>query len=109
SLPSRGRFRHRQAAQIRRLRLPLQLEPQRVSPHRYRFQQRGRAGMVQIRQRLLKLCALAAALAGCAAATAAPRFYDDDPLERDPPPVAVTTVRSRSLNEYYDFLRNTFS
>lgn len=65
--------------------------------------------MVQIRQRFLKLCALAAALAGCAVAAAAPRFYDYDPLERDPPPVAVTTVKSRSLNEYYDFLRNTFS
>lgn len=67
--------------------------------------------MVQVRQRILRPCVLAAALLACAPAVpagTAPRFYDDDPLWREPPPVPVAAVKRRSINEYYDFLRSTF-
>src|SRR5690606_31096011 len=35
-------------------------------------------------------------------------FYPDDPLWRDPPPRPVKPPRTRGINEYYDFFRNTF-
>jgi hypothetical protein len=35
-------------------------------------------------------------------------FYPDDPLWRDPPPRQVKPPRTRRINEYYDFFRNTF-
>lgn len=36
------------------------------------------------------------------------KFYDDDPLEREPPPLSVETAHSREFNEHYDFFMNTF-
>lgn len=62
--------------------------------------------MVQVRQRVL------AALAACvllAPPAGAKRFFGDDPLWREPPPQSVTKPpKKRSINEYYDFFRNTF-
>jgi hypothetical protein len=57
--------------------------------------------MGQIQQRFLVALALAAPLA-------AQKFYPDDPLLREPPPMAVTKPLNRSINEYYDFFQNTF-
>jgi hypothetical protein len=67
--------------------------------------------MVQVRQCFLKraiggsiLCALLAARA----TTAAPKFYPDDPLLREPRPMPVSKLLRRPINEYYDFFRMTF-
>ena len=38
----------------------------------------------------------------------AKKFYDDDPLEKEPPPVHVENASVRKLNDYYDFFLNTF-
>jgi hypothetical protein len=38
---------------------------------------------------------------------AAQKFYPDDPLWRDPPPLAVAKAKSRGIDEYYDFFQNT--
>jgi hypothetical protein len=38
----------------------------------------------------------------------ATRFYADDPVEKDPPPVTISKVKSRALSDYYDVLKNTF-
>ncbi len=35
------------------------------------------------------------------------KFYDDDPLWKEPPPLAVEVPHSRKLSDYYDFLQNT--
>ncbi len=39
----------------------------------------------------------------------AEKFYPDDPIENEPPPVTVGKVKTRKLNDYYDLLENTFS
>ena len=39
----------------------------------------------------------------------AKKFYDDDPLEKEPTPVHVENASVRKLNDYYDFFRNTFA
>lgn len=36
-----------------------------------------------------------------------PKFYGDDPLWQTPPPVPVTTIKSRKLSDYYDFFEYT--
>jgi len=36
------------------------------------------------------------------------RFFDDDPLLREPQPRRVEKAKRRKLNEYYDFFLNTF-
>ncbi len=36
------------------------------------------------------------------------RFFDDDPVTREPRPVDVTGLALRRLNDWYDFYRNTF-
>jgi len=35
------------------------------------------------------------------------KFYDDDPLLKEPPPLDVKNPASRKLNEYYDFFTHT--
>ncbi len=70
--------------------------------------------MVQIRQRFLKTWVRRAgwpvlALAAMVALPAAARkFYPDDPLLKEPPPMSVAKAKSRDINEYYDFFLNTF-
>ena len=39
----------------------------------------------------------------------AKKFYDDDPLEKEPTPLHVENAKSRKLNDYYDFFLNTFA
>lgn len=63
--------------------------------------------MAQVRQRILSRVCLAAALAGFAQLEAR-RFYPDDPIGADPPPLPVKEALARRINEYYDFFRNTF-
>jgi hypothetical protein len=36
------------------------------------------------------------------------KFYDDDPMEKEPTPVNVEQPKPRKLNEYYDFFTHTF-
>jgi hypothetical protein len=58
--------------------------------------------MGQIQQRVLGSLLLIA-LPMCAQ-----KFYPDDPLLREPEPMAVSKALNRSINEYYDFFQNTF-
>lgn len=37
------------------------------------------------------------------------RFYDDDPLGKDPKPVRVDKMKSRKVNDYYDFFHHTLA
>ena len=53
--------------------------------------------------RLLLIVAVAAPLT-----VDARKFYDDDPLEREPPPLNVESAQPRKLNEYYDFFTHQF-
>lgn len=47
---------------------------------------------------------------GLAASDAVPKkFYDDDPIEKEPPPIRVEDAESRKLNDYYDFISHTFA
>ena len=39
----------------------------------------------------------------------AQKFYDDDPLEKLPPPLHVEDANARKLNDYYDLFENTFN
>ena len=59
--------------------------------------------MAQIRQRILIALALAAPFAANAQ-----KFYPDDPLMVEPPPINVPHAHSRNINDYYDFFLNTF-
>lgn len=36
------------------------------------------------------------------------KFYDDDPLQKEPPPVHTEGVAYRGLNVYIELLHNTF-
>src|SRR2546422_542305 len=63
--------------------------------------------MVQVQQRFLKSGTLLLSLA-IAAQLQARRFYDDDPIWREPKPVRVEKVQARKLSDYYDFFLNTF-
>jgi hypothetical protein len=47
-----------------------------------------------------------AALILTAAALNAEKFYSDDPVQADPSPQNVDSVRARRINEYYDFFQN---
>ncbi len=38
----------------------------------------------------------------------AKKFYNDDPLEKEPTPLHVEDARYRKLNDYYNFFLNTF-
>lgn len=38
----------------------------------------------------------------------AQKFYPDDPLSRDPPPLPVKDAAARGIDAYYDFFLNTF-
>jgi len=38
----------------------------------------------------------------------AQRFYPDDPLMREPPPLPVPHAHAREINDYFDFFVNTF-
>ena len=77
----------------------------RVHEDRHGVQPRRISDMGQVQQRVL-----AAGLLFIAAGLplAAQRFYPDDPLMRDPKPLPVGKLLSRSINEYYDFFQNTF-
>jgi hypothetical protein len=59
--------------------------------------------MGQVQQRVLALGLLGAAALG------AQRFYDDDPLGREPAPLRVEKAHSRKLSDYYDFFWHTFA
>lgn len=61
--------------------------------------------MGEIRQRVLRA---ALVLGVCAAAAEARKFFPDDPVETAPKPMEVKKAKSRRLNEYYDFFKNTF-
>jgi hypothetical protein len=37
------------------------------------------------------------------------RFYDDDPLWKEPKPVRVEKMKSRKINDYYDFFHHTLA
>jgi len=59
--------------------------------------------MAQIRKYLLiSICTV---LAG---PLAAQRFFPDDPLWREPPPINVEKARAREINDYFDFFQSTF-
>jgi hypothetical protein len=60
--------------------------------------------MVQVQQRILRAGPL---LLLWTQALAAQHFYPDDPLVREPRPMAVPKALARSINEYYDFFENT--
>ena len=58
--------------------------------------------MVEIQQRFLTALLLAPLC------LSAQRFYPDDPLPREPRPRAAGKIKSRDINDYYDFFLNTF-
>ena len=43
-----------------------------------------------------------------ASALDAQRFYPDDPLEAEPPPLPVTNIKTRKLSDYFDLFNNQF-
>lgn len=45
----------------------------------------------------------------CAAALFGRKFYDDDPLPRDPPPLFVSKANPRAISDIYDLLSHTFA
>lgn len=55
-----------------------------------------------------RIATMVLALAGCAAA-AGPKFYEDDPLIREPQPRDVKQAASRKLSDYYDILWHTLA
>ncbi len=65
--------------------------------------------MVQIQQRFLIACAAALpALASLAGPCQAKKFLDDDPLIKEPAPVAVSSAQPRKISDIYDFLYHSF-
>jgi len=54
-----------------------------------------------IRRALLALTVLTAGLN-------AQKFYDDDPIPKEPPPLSVEKIKGRRISDYYDFFHNTF-
>jgi hypothetical protein len=72
--------------------------------------------MAQVSQRVLARGArrrgtgiLACAIALLAAWPAsAQKFYPDDPLMKEPPPLPVGKLKKRGINDYFDFFQNTF-
>lgn len=57
----------------------------------------------------LRWTALLGVAALAAVSAEARRFYDDDPLAQDPKPLAVEKIKSRKVNDYYDFFSHTFA
>jgi hypothetical protein len=53
--------------------------------------------------------AVVAAAAVLAFPAAAQRFYDDDPIQREPRPRDAGNIKPRKLSDYYDFFSNTFA
>ena len=53
--------------------------------------------------------AITLGIAGAALPLGAQKFYDDDPLEKLPPPRNVQQVLSRKLSDYYDYLHHAFA
>ena len=51
---------------------------------------------------------LGALLAAATLPGGAQKFYPDDPLLREPPPLVVAKPLKRDINEYYDFFQETF-
>lgn len=62
--------------------------------------------MAQVQQRLLGFAVLA--LLAAPAAVEARKFFDDDPLMKEPKPRPVGEVRRRKVSDIYDFFKNTF-
>ncbi len=67
------------------------------------FSPEGFGCMVQIRQHFLIFLMLTAPLP-----LAAQKFYPDDPLRAEPPPLNVAHVKALDIDAYYDFFRSTF-
>jgi hypothetical protein len=73
--------------------------------------------MAQVQRRILAAVSLtlaaAAATAGVslllAAAVGTPKFYPDDPIWKEPPPIPVNKIQKRDLSDYYDFFWHTFA
>ena len=61
--------------------------------------------MAQVQQRVCLAAALLILLAGDAPAR---RFFRDDPIQKEPPPLPAANLHHRGINEYYDFFLNTF-
>jgi hypothetical protein len=38
----------------------------------------------------------------------AQKFYDDDPVSKEPPPLSVEQIKGRRISDLYDFFHNTF-
>ncbi len=64
--------------------------------------------MVQVQQHILRLVLLLPLCAVAQRPDAGQKFYPDDPLLREPPPINVGKPVSREINDYYDFFQNTF-
>ena len=71
--------------------------------------------MVQVWQRIWQrlaefrqLLLIGAIAAAALAAAPGPKFYDDDPLWREPKPLPVAEAAERDIVEQYEFFRNTF-
>jgi len=63
---------------------------------------------ISISRAMVPLAAVALALSAVPASLGANKFYPDDPIAKDPPPVKVAKVKHRALSDYYDLLKNTF-
>src|SRR5437899_85293 len=63
--------------------------------------------MGQVQQRVLTAIALAVLAGPAVLPVLAQKFYPDDPLLREPPPMPVAKPLNRPINEYFDFFQNT--
>jgi len=70
--------------------------------------------MVQVRRhflkaaRLIPVCFVAQSIIAQRSAVENPKFYADDPLPREPPPLNVGKIANRNINDYYDFFQEEF-
>jgi len=64
--------------------------------------------MVQVHQCLLRIAFVFAAIVFLAQLCEARRFYDDDPLLKEPKPLPVINPRVRQISDVFDFLYHTF-
>ena len=64
--------------------------------------------MVQVHQRLLRIAFVFAAIVFLAQLCEARRFYDDDPLLKEPKPLPVINPQVRQISDVFDFLYHTF-
>src|SRR5882724_289382 len=64
--------------------------------------------MVQINRRLLSIAFIFGAIVFLAENCEAKRFYDDDPMLKEPKPVPVINPQARKISDIFDFLYQTF-